>query len=621
MGRGVFRSAAVKQMAQARKNLGEIRVKETNTGVWDGRTDVKPRAPRRRRWFLGSSIVVLLAGLSSACGGSGAGLPVPTLAQGVSAQRAFRPISTEWLGGTPAERARLEPKLRVFIRDFSSDPLTRLAKTWLGWIALDRGELARADAWVRDARTGPEGTTRDLATVVYGATERRRGHPQRALEVLAPFSGKLIDAYVRLLLDEEVVLAALEAGRADEAVRLMAVWLREAPEDELELVRAKITAMMRTVPEAKLLALLEGPKSGGADAALLALAAQRLAELVESRRDAALAQRLLTVAGSLLGDHAETVAKLASATQVARVETRTVGLLISSDPGDPGATRRGAEVAAGLARGLGLPGSGARLIVREAGAHHPVDEALLGFVTDGAALIVAGLNDQQVLAAAAFGAEHQTPVVLIRPPTTGPTLASRFVFVVGDDVAETAALLRAALVARGSPSVLEVREEPVADTTISCDLPVGIRSGSGVILQGGPDCAARVFSLLAAQRLRPQVALGLESVGLSAPAGTLRGTAGEFSKGASATTEDYREWMHERGRPPTWFEALGHDVGALASQAMRSLPADDPAPTAARRSALTEAFSRASAALWTTQARGFEGDRTLPRQIAVAEQP
>lgn len=568
--------------------------------------------------------LLLLAGLGSACGaGSGPRLPEPTLAAKVSAQRAFRPLSAAWLRGTPAERARLEPQLQRFAQRFADDPLARLARAWLGWIALDRGDLGRADALARDILTGPPGVTRDLAQVVQGVAERRRGRPERALATLAPLSGKLIDAYVRALLNEEVVSAAIEAGQPDEALRFMADWLREAPEDDAELIRAKIAATLQTVPEAKLLALLERPGPGATDSELRALAAQRLAGLVESRRDAVLARRLLAVAGSLVGDHGEAVAKLAVATESAHLDIHTVGLLLAADPADPGATRRGAEVAAGLASGLGLPGSGARLIVREADARSSVTEALLALLDDGAGLVVAGLDAEQATKAATFAADQRTPVVLLRPQSPGPTLASPFVFIVGDDPDDTTPLLRAALVTRGSKTVLEVREEAVATaTTIACD-PSLVTPSAALIVQAGPDCTARMLGLLAAPGPKPRFALGLESAGQRVPKGVLQAKTGEFRKDAGATVEGYQAWVRLHRRPPTWFEALGRDVGALASRALRqpALESAARAPTiAGQRAALTEAFARATAELWTTEARGFDGDRLMRRQISVIEQ-
>jgi hypothetical protein len=171
--------------------------------------------------------------------------------------------------------------------------------------------------------------------------------------------------------------------------------------------------------------------------------------------------------------------------------------------------------------------------------------------------------------------------------------------------------------------VLEVRDEAVAGaTTLACD-PSLVAPSAALIVQAGPDCTARMLGLLAAPRPTPRFALGLEAAGERAPAGVLQAKAGEFQKDARATVQGYQTWVRLHRRPPTWFEALGRDAGALAAGAMSRLAlsaAHAPTTVAEQRAAVTEAFARATAELWTTEARGFDGDRVMRRQISVIEQ-
>jgi hypothetical protein len=83
-----------------------------------------------------------------------------------------------------------------------------------------------------------------------------------------------------------------------------------------------------------------------------------------------------------------------------------------------------------------------------------------------------------------------------------------------------------------------------------------------------------------------------------------------------------RAWIGARGRAPSWFEALGRDAGVLAWEGVRSLPeqaTEDPREVRARRAAATDAIAAAATELWTTEARGFEGARVLPRHVVVRE--
>jgi hypothetical protein len=58
----------------------------------------------------------------------------------------------------------------------------------------------------------------------------------------------------------------------------------------------------------------------------------------------------------------------------------------------------------------------------------------------------------------------------------------------------------------------------------------------------------------------------------------------------------------------------------LAWQGVRVLPGkgtEDAAEVRARRATARSALSRASAELWTTDARGFEGAQALPRKLGI----
>ena len=97
-------------------------------------------------------------------------------------------------------------------------------------------------------------------------------------------------------------------------------------------------------------------------------------------------------------------------------------------------------------------------------------------------------------------------------------------------------------------------------------------------------------------------------------------TAGRYP--INADTTEWVAWTEVRGSLPNWWTALGHDAAALARLAVEPLPDDpteDPAEIEARRRRATEALAGATADLWTTEARGFAGGRTLARSVRVIE--
>jgi hypothetical protein len=80
------------------------------------------------------------------------------------------------------------------------------------------------------------------------------------------------------------------------------------------------------------------------------------------------------------------------------------------------------------------------------------------------------------------------------------------------------------------------------------------------------------------------------------------------------------DWIGRFGSPPSWFAALGHDAALLAGRAVEQLSdleTEDPAEVTRRRRQATELLARASGELWSTEATGFGGARTLPRKIAA----
>ena len=571
-----------------------------------------------------------------ACGGrSGpAEQPVPSLAGSLEAQNAFRPILKRWSRSSSAERVRMEAEIARLRAQHPTDPLARLADTFLAWIALERGDLERAESLAKQVQAASAGNTSNLALVVEGAALSRRGRHVEGLAKLRPLVNKLIDPYARALLDEELVVAALGARRWDEAVAFMGLWRREA--DDPRAVRARIEALALELPPDEVVRILARRDLAG-DQEIHALLARRLATVAAEKKDVALAKQLLATSGSLLGEQGNAVAQLAAGAGAARFEAPTVGILLSLREDET--RRRGVEAAAGAAHALGIPGSGARLVSRDdAGALENIDTALEALGADGAGVVIAGVDQAEAAAVARFAAARELPVLLLRPPAT--PVRSRFVFVIGEDPAAVRDVLVAGLAAKGADAIGMVGEGPsparpegtVADATktpglaafVGCDQPfpaaawkkLGI---TGLVLGGSPACATAAVIASNASDFNVKIALGLD-LGTARHAGSvLLASAGIYPMDASATDRpQVKDWMSARRAPPSWWAGLGHDAALLAWEGVKGLPdtpTDDPAQVRRRRAAAADAVTRASVDLWTTTARGLEGGQVLPRAI------
>jgi hypothetical protein len=583
-------------------------------------------------------VAVCIFALAAGCAGSGAdGKPTAALSPSVEDEGAFRKLQGTFARASRGERVAMAGGFEAFRQAHPNDPLARFAEVYLAWIALEKGQNQVAEILARKAQglTGA-GTAGDIARAVEGAAIRRQERPDQALLLLSPLVSKLIDAHARALFNEEIVESALQARRWERALELMSVWLREAGADERMSVRARIEQNLERVPAAALGKMLD--RARGIELALAAeeeveirkLVARRLAVVARAAKDSELAQRLLQRSGALLGDQADPIAALAAGAGRARVEPRTVGLLLSlrSDR----TRRRVTEIASGVAFGLGLPGSAARLVSRDDhGSLDRINDALAALSADGASIIIAGTDEQEANAAAAFAETRQIPVLLLRPASAQPEGSkSRFTFVVGPGPAEVEDALVSALASRGAAPLALLADEPIhlraprpevthvrgcAEAGASWK-PLGV---GGVLLFAPPDCARE--AIVAAARLKLRFAVGPGADPLPLPAGSVVATAGLYPILPGDPLKGLEGWLKDHPTPPSWWAALGHDAAVLAWAGVEALPGtEDPREVAARRARAASALAAARADLWTTGAQGFGGGRALPRTLGIREQ-
>lgn len=577
------------------------------------------------------------------CSGAGADVPSVALASSYARQTAFQKLLAAWSRGSRAERIAQKPELTAFRQVDPAEPLSRTVDALLAWVALEEGDFdgAAQRAALVQAAAGP-GNTSDLARAVQGAALRRRGRFEEALVVLSPLVSKLLDGYARDLLNEEIIESALGARRYPRALQLMRVWLREEGAEERGFIEARIEEKLKKVPVKDLLDLLD-QQTKGVDVALLAseeqemrrIVAQRLAAVALERREADLAKRLLASVGPLLGDQGDAVARLATGGTRARVEARTVGLLLSLRNDET--RRRGAEVADGVTHGLGLPGSAARLVSRDdRGDPGRLDEALSSLSAEGASILIAGVDEAESTAAARFAESNQIPVLLLTPPAgrSHPgrpqgEAPGRFTFLLGVDPSAVEDVLASALAARGAAPVAILTGDTTRRSTTPREVaavrdcsevavpwkPLGV---AGIVLDAG--CASQ--AMVAVAPLRVRFAVGFDAGLFALPAGSLVATSGLYPIDAARPPAAFSAWKKNHAVEPSFWAALGRDAAVLAWTGVQSLPTqgtEDPKEVATRRAQAADVLAGAEAELWTSDAKGFAGARQLPRPIGVRE--
>jgi ABC-type branched-subunit amino acid transport system substrate-binding protein len=593
---------------------------------------------------------LLAAAIGFGCAPEGrlATRPASSLASSAAAQREFRELHRHWLSAGPTERAKLEPNVRNFLERHGGDPRARLARLYLAWILIQRGELRSARALVDQTRRGPAGSAYDFAEVARAAILVRDGKPEEALRVLEPLEGKLVDADERLLYGSERVHAALAAGKHPAALLYMLRWLAEAPAEDRDPIGARISVLIAGIPHAPLEAGLRGldaearsgsaPGRAGARAWLSKAIREQLVKVALERRDGELARRLLDQGPPSLGrgERGGELSRLAvSGTLVPRVAGRAIGVVMSL--GSAESRRTSAESAAGIARALGLPerdsdpGAVRLITADDAGTAGGVKTALSELAGDGAAVLIAGVDSRSAAEAQLYADSAGIPVIVLS--LLGRIERDGFTFSVGSDPKQEDAVLASEIARRGLASPARVGPGGVACDTATPSAAVPrfpVQSWrrdrvDALMLFGDAACARDAIAELTAAGGRPLLAFGLQCAELlstlETPHQRIAIASGEFPLRSGSASEGMKRWRERTGRPPTWHAALGHDAALLAAAAISDFAlerVDDAREVAALHRRAQKSLATAKAVLWTSDRTGFEGGRQLPRKLRIA---
>lgn len=570
----------------------------------------------RARWL---ALVVAIAG----CGGAKVdpGAPVPALATTPGASRAFGDLRRRWAGATRQERLELEGYITSLRELYANEPVASVAEVYLAWIALEKGDFEQARALAKAAGGPHPGNVRDLSQLVDGATLVRSGEFHAALSTLEPLLGKLLDPYARELLHEEAVVAAVAASRWSDTIRLLDVWLRDAPDDDLSTVLEIARELLKQVPTQSLEQALEqirqdtlnNGNSAVHSEALEKAIVRRLGTIAIARQDSSMARRLLANEGTLsqLGESGDQVMELASHFDVPQVNGRRIGLLLPAE--SPLDRARSADASRGALWALEKLGMtpqqmSNRLLVRNEGPTlAETSKAIAALDAEGAAVLIGGFDAERAKLIAELAEERGIAVLLLTPPAKRPTNA-RWPFFFGPAAEAAQAPLLDALGERGATVVVPVGSTIAllstgrarALSSLDC-VPFAASLSphryptadwkkqhvDGVLLVGEERCAEDVLDEVRAASLDPLVGLGPTAASLVLPPSSDASPARKAPKHALVATlgcfpvdtqgkpsDELLAFTATHGGPPSYWTVLTREATLLAAHAIEDLPTD-----------------------------------------------
>lgn len=526
---------------------------------------------------------------------------------------------------------------------YGSDDRARVVRVYLALVYIDTHRLDSARALLAPTRDAPSGASRDFAEIAEAAILTRLGKPERALLKLEPLSGKVVDPDERYVFGEQIVAALLAAHRYRGAVDQTIAWLAHSKSEDVESAQQVASRMLLQMPlpavEERLRFLdaesdneTTASEISGARDWLRKSMRERLVESAIRKQDGALARRLLDASPALRASaRGEELSRLAtSEVLVPNVAGRSIGLVLSR--GDRELRRRSADVAAGITRALGLPNSASRpgavnlLTEDESAGGQSVETALAALAGQGAAVLVAGMDEPGAEHAAHFAQINSIPVILLTPLRRG---SGRFSFVIGTDPQVLEAELletlrtRSATIARVGPGGLPCTPDDAKAAQSRFPIQQWKRERAlGLLFVGDAACTRDTLDELAKAGLSPLVALGLDSAELAGSLKTAQlaavASTGRFPRLAPQPSSSLGQ------AAPSWYEVLGHDAAVLGAAALENFPperVEDARAVAELHARARDSLTRVRVELWSTEQSGFSGTQVLTRRFRTALSP
>jgi hypothetical protein len=254
-----------------------------------------------------------------------------------------------------------------------------------------------------------------------------------------------------------------------------------------------------------------------------------------------------------------------------------------------------------------------------------VSDALARLTGDGASLLVAGLDAESARAAADFAAASGAPVLLLHEPA-GQEALPPSAFVLGAHEVEANDVLFAALEQRfrgvvrvGTGGLSCPSSDDEVDTLLARASTGGRRPR--LLFDGDPSCARGVIMHFTDGDRPLALGFGLDALGVAwdTPAAdeVWAVGAGRLPRLEGARDALATHWFTNKGRPPTWYEGLGHDAARIAELALGPAPTDPVREAARVRAIYGEVAQRLVSErwpeLWTSESDRFDAKHRLPR--------
>lgn len=563
---------------------------------------------------------------------SNAVTPAAALGQITQAQQQFRQLEQTWLEGSDLDRKALEPRLRAFVSAYPQDPEIRPALVWLGWLKLHAKQLDEALALAHQATEDNQpGATADAAQVLRAAIHTRSGHPERALPLLEPLSGLVVDPYERDTWAREIIEATVSLHRDDDALKWATVWRLECSEDRRPTVEREIKLILGRVSQAALERLwtqlqlaqqlpttMLARRQGRAW--MRSAVVERLARHAIHHDNSALAQRLLNDASLSLQRNVtlKRLARIAASAETERqVLGRKIGIILDLENAQD--RRRSSDMVTGILQTLdSMPETErVQLITREASRRDAdaYEDAALDLHNEGAAFVIGGFEPSTASQLAAQGLARSIAVVALS--AIAENQRSPSTFWVNTNDADALDIWQRAVLAHDQRG-LQVSD---ADPVCAPDAPSPFdawraRDVRHVYLDCGSACADRLGYYAADAKYVPEMWLGPKAAA-SVDAWQSAQLGGLITFAPLGTVDIHsgplETWYQRFSRRPHYYEVLGHDITVLLIAAMRDLA--DPAVVALPRPQvvqhLASSLLNARAPLWSSANDGFAPDGSL----------
>lgn len=520
--------------------------------------------------------------------------PFPVLASSTAAANAFGELRRRWASSSRMDRKALRDYVLTLRQTFHGEDVVRQADLYLAWIALEYGDFQEARSLAKQASAPHSGNVRLMAHLVEGAALSRSGAPEEALAELLPLVGQLIDVYARELLYEEAVISAITAHQWQDALWLLDLWLRDAPEEDQPTILNIVKTVLPNIPASSIedeLTRRSHLQLGEVHAKTLEkILFRRLATVALERQDSSLARRLLqrTEALPLLGEDAAAILGLAARHDVPQVNGRQIGLYFPDD--HPELVERGGALSLGAMNAIQSLREGApRLVVRQ-GATKKAANTLSNLDAEGVLVIIGGTDPESAEQLARFAEQEQIAVLMLVPPKTPPQ--GRWAMYFGPDLEQATQVILSTLAKQNPHQTVFIGSttHPLKahELAVPCQAlpppgqltryPLRSWKAQGVdtlVLLGSSHCARDVLEELQDARTGMQIVMGLEAASLLQPPPIGMAPTQQSPRGTAVGLGCYPEITTTHKTPegtPGYWQRLAESAVLAAAHALEGLP-------------------------------------------------